>query len=115
MKPTGVQIVSLRANDARAGYSETGRDAYTIRADRTYQVECQSRGSRPSATIEWYLLKKNQRYDIVADGGVQKLQQQQPAGGVSTTPVATILEATITGTVHTQQVSDVIFIEIILD
>ncbi|VVC37605.1 Immunoglobulin subtype,Immunoglobulin-like domain,Immunoglobulin-like fold,Immunoglobulin subtype 2 [Cinara cedri] len=97
LKPTGVQIVSLKEKNSRADYSETGREKYTIRADRTYLVECQSKGSRPSATIEWYLRRKTKEYKIVA---------QHQAGDFSSSSEP-ILEATIDGTVHTQQTPDV--------
>ncbi|XP_025414233.1 uncharacterized protein LOC112686242 [Sipha flava] len=80
LKPTEVQIVSIRGKSENHSKTEgnhifdknevvvtedaTGHKKYMIRANRMYRAECQSKGSRPLATIEWYLLKKNQRYAV---------------------------------------------------
>lgn len=126
VKPTEVQIVAVKGveNHSKTNESRTfdknevyvtedalGVKKYTIRADRMYRAECRSKGSRPMATIEWYLLKKNQRYNVgrstigsgAADASIPIAVSGDKPGGTST-----VSEGAIVGTVETQQVSDVL-------
>uniref|UniRef100_A0A2S2PHW8 Ig-like domain-containing protein n=1 Tax=Schizaphis graminum TaxID=13262 RepID=A0A2S2PHW8_SCHGA len=79
LMPTEVQIISIKEyknhlksneshgiekNDVFPSEDTVGYKKYTIRADRVYQAECHSKGSRPLAKIEWYLLKNNQRFNV---------------------------------------------------
>lgn len=126
MKPTEVQIISIKAKNENslkpeenhgfekdeviASEDTVGHKKYTIRANRMYRAECQSKGSRPLATIEWYLLKKNQRYAV-----------DQYANGFSNSSSSMILlegkrgitpkvsDGTVSIVVETQQVSEIFF------
>lgn len=98
------------AADGAALASEDAADhkKYTIRAGRLYRAECQSKGSRPLAAIEWYMLKKNRRYDVgrsaangTADGPVPSVQPGEKRGGTSM-----IVESTVASVVETQQVNE---------
>lgn len=133
VKPTEAQVVSVReggegtgdrqaaaaarsdegrgqmAADGAALVSEdtAGHKKYTIRAGRLYRAECRSKGSRPLAAIEWYLLKRNRRYDVgrsaangTADGPVPSVQPGEKRGGASM-----VVESTVASVVETQQVS----------
>jgi len=126
VKPTEVQIISIKRytnhlksdespvvekNDAFVSEDTIGHKKYTIRADRVYQAECRSKGSRPSATIEWYLLKKNQRFNVgqltnstrTISSLMVLLEEQRD----DTLPN---LEGAISGVVKTQQVSNTFLI-----
>lgn len=123
MKPTEVQIISIKGyanhlkgnenhliekNDVSASEDTVGHKKYTIRADRVYQAECRSKGSRPMATIEWYLLKKNQRFNVeqrtnsthAMDASSLMVLLGAQRGGTSANS-----EGIISGVVETQQVS----------
>lgn len=125
MKPTEVQIVSIKENENSLKMNEktevfasqdtAGHKKYTIRADRMYRAECCSKGSRPLATIEWYLIKKNQRYNVVdqstngtdafdsLSSSMVPLRAEQQGG------TKMISEGTVIASiVETQQVSDMI-------
>lgn len=79
MKPTEVQIVSVEEvennstndhqkftkNESLESEDAVGNKKYTIRAGRIYRAVCHSKGSRPLATIEWFLIKRNQRNKVV--------------------------------------------------
>jgi len=122
VKPTEVQIISIKGyenhlksneshviekNEVFASEDTVGDKKYTIRADRVYQAECRSKGSRPLATIEWYLLKKNQRFNVgqsinstrTMDASSLMILLGEKRGGAN-------LEDTISGVVETQQVSN---------
>lgn len=126
MKPTEVQIISIRGyennlksneshgiekNEVFASEDTVGHKKYTIRADRVYRAECRSKGSRPLATIEWYLLKKNHRFNIgqstnstrPMDALSMMVLLRKQRGGTSV-----ISKDTISGIVETQQVSNAI-------
>jgi len=128
VKPTEVQIISITGyanhlkinenhviekNEVFASEDTVGHKKYTIRADRVYQAECRSKGSRPLATIEWYLLKKNQRFNVgqsinstrTMDASSLIVLLGEKRGGASAN-----LEGTISGVVETQQVSNMILI-----
>lgn len=124
MKPTDVQIISVRLNknnlkahenrtldknEVLASEDSNGNTKYTIRAGQMYRVECQSKGSRPPAKIEWYLLKKNERYNVaqtinrtnMVNTIPLMIQLDEKLGGTSM-----MVEGTIaSGVVETQQVS----------
>jgi len=128
VKPTEVQIISITGyanhlkinenhviekNEVFASEDTVGHKKYTIRADRVYQAECRSKGSRPLATIRWYLLKKNQRFNVgqsinstrTMDASSLIVLLGEKRGGASAN-----LEGTISGVVETQQVSNMILI-----
>jgi len=128
VKPTEVQIISIKRyakhlksnespvvekNDVLVSEDTVGHKKYTIRADRVYQAECRSKGSRPLTTIEWYLLKKNQRFNVgqstnsthTMDASSLMVLLEEQRGGTSAN-----LEGTISGVVKTQQVSNTFFI-----
>lgn len=124
MKPTEVQIVSIRGknenhsktednhvfdrNEVVATEDTIGHKKYTIRANQMYRAECQSKGSRPLATIEWYLLKKNQRYAVgqstngSSDMSSSMIRLEEKRG--STPKVS---DGTLTIIVETLQVSEI--------
>lgn len=95
-----------------ASEETAGLKKYTVRADRMYRAECRSNGSRPRSTIEWYLLEKNQRYNV----GQSKTSVDTADSPSSSTMVSLgekraagtslVLEGKISGIVETQQVSD---------
>ena len=126
MKPTEIQITSIKGftnhlknnenhvfekNYMLASEETVGHKKYTIRADRVYQAECRSKGSRPLATIEWYLLKKNKRFNVgqltnsthTLDASSLMVLLGEQRGDTSA-----ILEGTISGIVETQQVSNIL-------
>ncbi|XP_022178469.1 uncharacterized protein LOC111039313 [Myzus persicae] len=126
LKPTEVQIISIKGyanhlksneshaiekNDVSASEDTVGHKKYTIRADRVYQAECRSKGSRPMATIEWYLLKKNQRFNVgqstnsthTMDASSLMVLLGAQRGGTSAN-----LEGTISGVVQTQQTPEIV-------
>jgi len=127
VKPTEVQIISIKRysnhlksnespavekNDVLTSEDTVGHKKYTIRADRVYQAECRSKGSRPLATIEWYLLKKNQRFNVgqsinstTMDASSLIVLLEGQRSGTSAN-----LESTISGVVKTQQVSNTFLI-----
>jgi len=120
--PTEVQIISIKEyknhlksneshgiekNEVFPSEDTVGYKKYTIRADRVYQAECRSKGSRPLAKIEWYLLKNNQRFNVSQSinstrtldvSSLMVLLEKQRGG----TPA--ISESKISGIVKTQQV-----------
>lgn len=128
VKPTEVQIVSIRDNgisekidenhkfqtkEVFASEDAAGQKKYVIRVDRTYRAECLSKGSRPLATTEWYLLKKNQRYNVgqsTANGTSGRMDASSPVilSAERRGETSMILEGTISGIVETQQVSDIV-------
>lgn len=86
-----------------------GLKKYTIRADRMYRAECRSKGSRPLATIEWYLLKKNQRFNIgrsINSTAAADASSLTTLSGEKSGSTITVSEGAIVGTVETQQVSN---------
>ncbi|XP_025191738.1 uncharacterized protein LOC112591991 [Melanaphis sacchari] len=124
--PTEVQIVSIKGyanhlksneshvtekNDVSPSEDTTGHKKYTIRADRVYQAECRSKGSRPLATIEWYLLKKNQRFNVSQSTNSTRMLDisslmvllKEQRGSTSV-----ISERTISGIVKTQQTPETV-------
>lgn len=100
--PMAAEGAALAAEDA------AGHKKYTVRAGRLYRAECRSKGSRPLAAIEWYLLKRNRRYDVgrsaangTADGPVpSSVQSGENRGGATM-----VVESTVASVVETQQVS----------
>lgn len=122
MKPTEVQIVSVKGvenhlktngsrmfdkNEVIVSEDTLGHKKYTIRADRMYRAECRSKGSRPLATIEWYLLKKNQRYNVGRSAnGTVTLDAAVVPPGEKLGGASVASEGAIVGTVETLQVSD---------
>lgn len=130
MKPTEVQIVSIKENENNLKMNEKteviasqdtmGHKKYTIRADRMYRAECCSKGSRPLATIEWYLIKKNQRFNF----GDQSVNGTDAFDSTTSSMVPLgaeqqggkmVSEGTIIASiVETQQVSDVILLHILM-
>lgn len=132
VKPTEVQIISIKGyanhlksneshviekNEVFASEDTVGHNKCTIRADRVYQAVCRSKGSRPLATIEWYLLKKNQRFNVSQSINSTRTMDESPLmvllgeqrGGASAN-----LEGTISGVVETQQVSNMFLVFMIL-
>lgn len=123
MKPTDVQIISVRQNENNLKVNENltldknevlaskdsnGNTKYTIRAGQMYRVECQSKGSRPPANIEWYLLKKNQRYNVAQSINRTNTINTIPPMiqlGEKSGSTSMMVEGTIASVVETQQVS----------
>ncbi|XP_029341821.1 uncharacterized protein LOC100167149 isoform X2 [Acyrthosiphon pisum] len=126
LKPTEVQIISIKGyanhlksneshviekNEVFASEDTVGHKKYTIRADRVYQAECRSKGSRPLATIEWYLLKKNQRFNVgqsinstrTMDASSLMVLLGEKRGGATAN-----LESTISGVVETHQTPEIV-------
>lgn len=125
MIPTEVQIISIKGYANHLKSNETHKNEknevfpsedtvslkkYTIRADRMYQAECRSKGSRPLATIEWYLLKNNQRFNVsqstnftqtLDTSSLLVLLKEQRSGTSANS------KSTISGIVKTQQVSKI--------
>lgn len=128
VKPTEVQIISIKGyanylksneshviekNEVFASEDTVGHKKYTIRADRVYQAECRSKGSRPLATIEWYLLKKNQRFNVgqsINSTRTMDASSLMVLLGGQRSGVSASLEGTISGVVETQQVSNTFLI-----
>lgn len=129
MKPTEVQIISIKENANKLGRNENhsfeknevfasedaiGHKKYTIRADRMYRAECRSKGSRPLATTEWYLLKKNQRYNVgqpmdSTDATAASSSPNVLSEDIQKSSNTILVEGTIAGLVETQQVSEIYF------
>lgn len=96
-------------NEIPASEDASGDTKYTVRADRSYRAECRSKGARPMATIEWYLLKNNLRYEVgrSKNGSSGASYTLTPAvqSGEKHVGLTTILEGTVGSIVETQQVS----------
>lgn len=125
MIPTEVQIISIKEYANRFKSNETHMNEknevfpsedtvspkkYTIRADRVYQAECRSKGSRPLATIEWYLLKNNQRFNISQSTNFTHTLDASSLMvllGEQRSAMSTNSKSTISGIVKTQQVSKI--------
>jgi len=124
VKPTEVQITSVKDTGNKFGVTDdggaygkpevvasedtAGHKKYTIRADRMYRAECRSKGSRPTAATEWYVLRKNQRYGVGQSaanvtGGAPSLAMPPVANPNGPTAIP---DGKIAGVVETQHVSD---------